>query len=64
MMTRNRTTAKRMQSSITPRDEKRDRGDRRCSRSARFRSYCVYILEPFDFRLFQDLGAACDQATR
>jgi hypothetical protein len=22
------------------------------------------ILEPFDFRLFQDLGAACDQATR
>ena len=23
-----------------------------------------YILEPFDFRLFQDLGAACDQATR
>jgi hypothetical protein len=22
------------------------------------------ILQPFDFRLFQDLGAACDQATR
>jgi hypothetical protein len=24
----------------------------------------LFILQPFDFRLFQDLGAACDQATR
>jgi hypothetical protein len=38
--------------------------DRRLPRQVQRLAQPGVILEPFDFRLFQDLGAACDQATR